>query len=136
METCIIAIDPGREKCGLAVVDRQLGVREKKIIATHDLETAVKQLTENYATYTIIIGDRTHSRALQKELQAVQVQGNTLTVIPVNEHRSSDEARTRYWQEHPPKGLKKLIPVTLQSPPVPIDDYVAVILAERYYTSL
>ena len=136
METCIIAIDPGREKCGLAVVDRQLGVREKKIIATHDLETAVKQLTESYATYTVIIGDRTHSRALQKELQAVQVQGNTLTVIPVNEHRSSDEARTRYWQDHPPKGLKKLIPVTLQAPPVPIDDYVAVILAERYYTSL
>lgn len=136
METCIIAIDPGREKCGLAVVDRHQGVREKKIIATQDLETAVKQLTESYATYTVIIGDRTHSRALRKELQAVQVQGNTLTVIPVNEHRSSDEARTRYWQEHPPKGLKKLIPVTLQSPPVPIDDYVAVILAERYYTSL
>ena len=136
METCIIAIDPGREKCGLAVVDRHQGVREKKIIATQDLETAVKQLTESYATYTVIIGDRTHSRALRKELQAVQVQGNTLTVIPVNEHRSSDEARTRYWQEHPPKGLKKFIPVTLQSPPVPIDDYVAVILAERYYTSL
>ena len=136
METCIIAIDPGREKCGLAVVDRHQGVREKKIIATQDLETAVKQLTESYATYTVIIGDRTHSRALRKELQAVQVQGNTLTVIPVNEHRSSDEARTRYWQEHPPKGLKKFIPVTLQSPPVPIDDFVAVILAERYYTSL
>ena len=38
-----------------------------------------------------------------------------------------------YWREHPPRGLMRLIPVTMQVPPVPVDDYVAVILAERYF---
>ncbi|HKM17981.1 MAG TPA: pre-16S rRNA-processing nuclease YqgF, partial [Limnochordia bacterium] len=33
---------------------------------------------------------------------------------------------------HPPRGWRRLLPVSLQTPPVPIDDYVAVILAQRY----
>lgn len=136
MSERIIAIDPGREKCGLAVVDDELKVLEKEVVSTADLLIKVSEKVKRYQIHTIIIGDRTHSRTLQKELQKIADEGQTLTIIPVNEHRSSDEARTRYWQDHPPQGFKKLIPITLQTPPVPIDDYVAVILAERYFSSL
>ena len=34
--------------------------------------------------------------------------------------------------EHRPKGIARLIPKGMRTPPEPIDDYAAVILAERY----
>jgi hypothetical protein len=37
-----------------------------------------------------------------------------------------------YWQENPPKGLKKLIPLGMLVPPVPLDAYAAVILVRRF----
>jgi hypothetical protein len=50
----------------------------------------------------------------------------------VNEKHSSERARLRYFKETPPRGIWRLIPITLQVPPVPIDDYAAVIVAEDY----
>ena len=71
MSERIIAIDPGREKCGLAVVDDELKVLEKEVVSTADLLIKVSEKVKNYQIHTIIIGDRTHSRILQKELQEI-----------------------------------------------------------------
>ena len=50
----------------------------------------------------------------------------------VDEYNTTQLAKGEYWKANPPRGLKKLIPITMQVPPVPVDDYVAVILARRY----
>jgi len=134
-ENIVVAIDPGREKCGVAVVHKEQGALFKTIIATADLVSAVTGLVTTYKTATLVIGDRTTSLIAQAELANVWADGQKVTIIPVNEHRSTDEARKRYWREHPPRGLKRLIPTTMQVPPCPVDDYVAVILAERYFES-
>ena len=50
----------------------------------------------------------------------------------VNEKHSTERARLRYLKENPPGGLWKLLPITLQVPKEPYDDYAAIILAEDY----
>lgn len=136
MPELVIAVDPGREKCGIAVVHQETGVVYKNVVAAGTIVQAVQQLAELHAINTVIIGDRTGSKATRVALERITVNGKSLIVISTDEHRSSEEARRRYWQENPPGGLKRLIPTTMQSPPGPIDDYVAVILAERYFATL
>lgn len=131
----VVAIDPGREKCGLAVVHKEQGIICKTIIATPGLAAATVNLAATYKLTTVVIGSSTTSVAARGELDAVHVNGHKLTLIPINEYRSTDEARKRYWRDNPPQGLKRLIPTTLQVPPVPVDDYAAVILAERYFAN-
>ena len=133
MNETIIAIDPGREKCGIAVVHRQNGVLTQKVINTIELNTVVQQLITDYHTSTVVIGDGTSSHEAKQSLEQIKIAGQPLVVIFVDEHHSTDQARIRYWSENPPRGLMRLIPVTMQVPPKPVDDYVAVILAERYF---
>jgi hypothetical protein len=50
----------------------------------------------------------------------------------VNERDSTLEARDLYWKEVPPRGWRRLVPLSLQVPPEPIDDFAAVVLARRH----
>lgn len=132
----VLSVDPGREKCGIAIVHKQEGIIYKVIVATAELAATVESLATTYNLTTIIIGNSTTSRTAQNDLRAISVKGQKITLVPVNEYRSTDQARKRYWLDNPPKGLRRLIPTTLQVPPVPVDDYAAVILAERYFAGL
>ena len=133
MDEMIIAVDPGREKCGIAVVHRQSGVLMQEVIVTARLTVVVQELLAEYKGSMILIGDGTSSREAKEKLTQLGTEGEFVKVIFIDERHSTDQARERYWREHPPKGWKKLIPVTMQVPPKPVDDYVAVILAERYF---
>jgi RNase H-fold protein (predicted Holliday junction resolvase) len=55
-----------------------------------------------------------------------------MPIVLVDERYSTLEARDRYWQMYPPKGIERLIPQGLRQPPRPIDDIVAILLIERY----
>lgn len=129
----VISIDPGREKCGVALVGPTQGVKLQKVVPTDELVSVVEEIATANNVFTIVIGDRTSHLSAINKLNTLLVNGKALTITPIDEHRSSDEARGRYWCDHPPKGLAKLIPLGLQVPPIPVDDYVAVILAERYF---
>ncbi len=133
MEEIVIAVDPGREKCGVAVVHKEKRVLHQAVIETVKMADSVAQLASVHNVSTIIIGNRTSSREARQTLEKISLAGAPLRVIPVDEHRTTDAARQRYWRENPPHGLKRLIPTTMQVPPVPVDDYAAVILAERYF---
>jgi len=133
MNQIIIAVDPGREKCGIAAVHKQKGVLFQKVINTIELNSFVQQLIAEYHTSIVVIGDRTSSREAKHNLEKIKIAHEPLVVTLVDEHHSTDQGRCRYWRENPPHGLMRLIPVTMQVPPRPIDDYVAVILAERYF---
>ena len=133
MEQIIIAVDPGKEKCGIAVVHKEQGVLLQQVIPTRDLNPIVEQLLVKYQSSQVVIGDRTSSQEAKEKLEQLSIAGERLQVIFIDEHRSTDQARERYWQENPPRGMKRFIPTTMQVPPRPVDDYVAVILAERYF---
>lgn len=133
MDDAVIAVDPGREKCGLAVVSRTGEVLFKAVVATGRLPATVAELAVRYIVSTVAIGNRTGSRAAAAALADAGTADKPLTIRMVDEHRSTDQARARYWRDNPPRGLARLVPVTLRVPPAPVDDYVAVILAERYF---
>lgn len=133
MAEVVIAVDPGRDKCGVAVVARAGKVLHKSVVAAGRLAETVRELAVGYGISTVVVGDRTGRREAMAALTALAPDGRALDVRAVDEHRSTDEARARYWRDNPPRGLGRLVPVTLRVPPVPVDDYVAVILAERFY---
>lgn len=135
MESTIIAIDPGREKCGVAVVRSPNRVLLKEVVSTPELTSFVQRLISEFKTTQIVLGDRTSSQAAQKKLNALLVNGKDPDIALVDEHKSTDAARKRYWEENPPAGFRRLIPTSMQVPPGPVDDYVAVILAERYFSA-
>lgn len=132
MSQYIIAIDPGREKCGLAVVESNEDAVLQRVVETTELVSCVRQLAEQYATLTVILGDGTAHKQAETELRGVQVGDKLLNVELIDEKHSTEEARHLYWKYNPPKGMKRLIPVSMQVPPEPVDGYVAIILAHRY----
>lgn len=122
----VLAIDPGRDKCGLAVV--QPGrVLHREVVARDRLAWRVAELVGEYAAHVIVIGDATGSQGVLREVSRL---GRPVEMVP--EQGTSLEARRRYFREHPPRGLARLVPEGLRVPPRPVDDYVAVILAERF----
>jgi RNase H-fold protein (predicted Holliday junction resolvase) len=125
----ILAIDPGRDKCGIAVVNRDGVALAQEVVPTSALAQRAAELAARYDIRVIVMGDRTGADAATEALAAVLPEIETAAV---NEHRSTEEARRLYFRDHPPRGWRRLIPVTMQTPLRPYDDYVAVILARRY----
>ena len=59
-----------------------------------------------------------------------------MPVHEIGEAHSTEEARRLYWKIHPPQGLRRLLPLGLQVPPVPLDGYAAVVQVRRYLAAL
>lgn len=132
MSQYIIAVDPGREKCGIAVVRSSEDAVLQQVVETSELVSCVRKLAEQYDTLTVVLGDGTAHQQAEKELTNVRAADKLLNIELVDEKHSTEEARHLYWKYNPPKGLKRLIPVSMQVPPEPVDGYVAIILAHRY----
>jgi RNase H-fold protein (predicted Holliday junction resolvase) len=125
----VLAVDPGSKKCGIAVVKDDLEVLEKMIVSSEAVCDTVGALCEKYPVTVIVIGNRTKSGVVKNSLA-----GLGIPVALVDEDRSSIEGRYHYLRENT-RGLAKLFPIGLRIPKKPFDDYVAVILAERYLKS-
>lgn len=129
----ILGLDPGREKCGLAVVGIDRSLHYHEVVPVASVAATIQTLRDSYPVSNIVIGDQTASKYWKAQLESLP---NAPRVIPVDERYSSLEARDRYWQMYPPKGFSKLIPQSLRSIPRPIDDIVAILLIERYLKRL
>ena len=123
-----MAVDPGRDKCGMAVLDGQGEVLWRQVIETSALEEIARARAEEFLPACLILGNGTTSKAAEGRLKSALPK---MTVKVVDEYRTTDEARKLYWQVNPPRGWRKFLPVTMQVPPEPVDDLVAVILARR-----
>ena len=126
-----MAIDPGRCKCGVAVVagGTEIEVLHRAVVQAEAVREAMADLSARYAPEVILIGNGTTAAGVAKAAQELG-----LRVELVDERLTSMEARRRYFAENPPRGLRRLIPTSLQTPPQSCDDYAAVILAQRYLT--
>lgn len=124
----VIAIDPGTDKCGLAVLGADRQVLYQAVVPLAELAESVVRLREGFEVSHLGIGDRTGAKQVEEILTEVCPD---LRLCRVPEDMTSLMARRRYWIDYPPRGLQRLIPLSLRIPPRPIDDYAAVILAER-----
>jgi RNase H-fold protein (predicted Holliday junction resolvase) len=122
----VLAVDPGREKCGLAVV--QPGrVLHREVLPRNQLVARAAELVGRFGVEEVVVGDATGSQQVLRELSRL---GRPVRLV--SEAGTTLEARRRYFQDHPPRGLARLLPEGLRVPPRPYDDYVAVLLAERF----
>ncbi|BAY60300.1 resolvase domain-containing protein [Calothrix brevissima NIES-22] len=133
-EAVILGFDPGRDKCGLAIIgiDRQLHYHE--VVAANKAIATIENLRQRFAVSLMVMGDQTTAKQWKKRLN--QELAEPLNIALVDERYSTLEARDRYWQMYPPKGLTKLLPQGMRQPPRPIDDIVAILLIERYLNRL
>lgn len=125
----ILAVDPGKEKCGIAVLDKSGNVLERKILPKESLTSSLPLYAAKHRISTFVIGQSSFGKEVEKDLLKSEIRAN---IIFVSEKYSTLEARRRYWKENRPKGFLKLVPTSMRIPPVPVDDYAAVILGERY----
>ena len=129
----LLAIDPGRAKCGLAVVSGPQPSQslERAVVETERLTLAVADILRRRPEITtILLGDGTNSATLRRAL------AETFPHLPlqiVNEYNTSVRARQRFLAENAAPGWRRLLPRGLRSPELPYDDYAALILAEDYF---
>jgi RNase H-fold protein (predicted Holliday junction resolvase) len=128
----ILGLDPGRDKCGVAVMNSQQEAICHQVIDAVKAIAIIQQLVQKYAINLIVMGDGTTSQTWQQQIESNLL---TVAVTTINETNSTLEARDRYWMMYPPTGLQRLIPQSLRTPPRPVDDIVAIILLERYLRS-
>lgn len=130
----VIAIDPGTDKCGVAVVDRERGCLHRSVESAAAIADVLHVLAARHPGARLVIGDGTGSRSFAQRLREAGVLDKLGEPIFVDEHRSSEEAR-RLYLERNRKGWRKWIPLGLQTPREPIDDYVAEVLAHRCFAA-
>ncbi|MBD6615142.1 pre-16S rRNA-processing nuclease YqgF [Komarekiella sp. 'clone 1'] len=130
----ILGFDPGRDKCGLAVMglDRQLHYHQ--VVLAKEAIATIETLRQKFPISLMVMGDQTTAKQWKQRIY--QELAEPLNIILVDERYTTLEARDRYWQMYPPKGLTKLLPQSMRQPPRPIDDIVAILLIERYLNRL
>lgn len=128
----VIAVDPGRHKCGVAVLDLQGQVRERQVLPTERLGQYLEELAARWRVVRLVLGDGTGAQAIEQELIALGLAERLGGVVRVDEHLSSVEGRRLYWRHRPPRGWRRLLPTSLQTPPEPFDHFVAEVLARRF----
>ena len=129
MTKLYLGIDPGRSKTGLALVDGAGEIVKLHIAESQNIDNEIVEFIKNSCPVQIVLGNGTNSRNIGEAVKRVLPD---VVVAVVEESHSTEEARALYWQENPPKGLKKLIPLGMLVPSVPLDAYAAVILVRRF----
>ena len=123
----ILGIDPGTRKCGYALVTAPgTPPLELGIAPTERLGDTLHDLAARHAIRAIALGGGTHAAVVRATLESL-----ALPIHIVDERETTLLARRRYFQAHPPRGWRRLIPRGMLLPPRPIYDYAAVLIAER-----
>ncbi|MEG1798985.1 MAG: endonuclease [Synergistaceae bacterium] len=130
-------IDPGRFKIGFAaekdgallfsaIIPKSEEEKLAQAIISCKWELLSPWLKEGSITAilgkrakTVIIGDGTSSEEIEKLL------GGKVPTQTADEYGTTLEGRKLYWYLHPPKGLWKIIPTSLRTPPRDVDDLAA-----------
>lgn len=127
-----LAIDPGREKCGIAVLSEDGAVVERRRCETTVLAETVAALLTDYPLCSCLFGNGTGGKTIEKKLREVLHKSDNCAMITVDETSTTEIARALYWQANPPHGWRKFLPISMLVPPEPIDDWAAVALARRW----
>jgi RNase H-fold protein (predicted Holliday junction resolvase) len=127
----VLGIDPGREKCGVAVCARGR-ILARAIVPPAEVPALVTRWTAEYGIETVVVGGGTGSNAIVAVLAQPSAPDQRPVVAVEDERATTLAARHRYFKDHPPRGWRRLLPLSLQVPSEPYDDYAAAVIAERY----
>jgi hypothetical protein len=127
-EPPVLAVDPGRDKCGVAVL-AQDQVYLRALVPRPEIALTCRYLLGQFPEVQVIVGDQTTGREVSEEIRAACP---GVSVQLVSEAYTTLEAQRLYWQDHPPGCWLRWLPAGLRLPPRPVDDYAALALARRY----
>lgn len=128
MSRAVLGIDPGTRKVGFALIeDAQSPAIARGIEPVDTLIERLRPLLELHPIRAVALGSGTNAAAIARLLETL---GAPVRVI--DETDTTYRARALYFREHPPRGWRRLVPLGLQLPPGPIDDYAAMLIARRY----
>ena len=124
----VIAIDPGKSKCGLVLAE----ISEKKvykaiILKSELLESYVRNLITTDDISQIIIGNGTPSREIREKLHFFEKE-----IITFEEKNTTYRAKARYFELFPISGLKFLMPREVFILNKNLDAISALIILEDY----
>ena len=139
-ENIILALDPGRDKTGFALVDMQGSLLASGIFSSSErdnffrnmnfsewlIEGSSKNIADSQIKF-IALGDGTGSKEFHDYVKTV----TSYEIIIVNERNTTLEARGLYWKLHRPGLLMRLIPESLRVPARILDDLAAWAIALR-----
>ena len=129
----ILAIDPGSDKTGMAVLYEEGRLQWKGIVPSPDVEKEAAAALRQYHVSAVVMGNGTRHREMKARLEKVLAErGSSLTVTLVDEKYTTEMGKARYWEDHKPKGWMRLLPKGMRTIPVPVDDYVAWIIGQIY----
>jgi len=135
-----LGIDPGRDKTGVALVEETGRILAVQVMRTRNFSDALLQFLYDRLQVSntwglrkilkaVVLGNGTGS---EEHKQWVEKALPGYPVYIVDEKYSTEEARALYWKLYPPHGLRRLIPLGLQTPPEPLDGYAAVVQVYRF----
>ena len=124
----VIAIDPGKSKCGIVFAE----ISEKKvykavILKSELLENYVRNLITAEDISQIIIGNGTTSKEIIEKLYFFKKE-----IITFEEKNTTYRAKTRYFELFPIRGLKFLMPREVFILNKNLDAISALIILEDY----
>lgn len=124
-----MGIDPGRSKCGIAIMTEKGEVVEKEIAETSNLSRKIEEILSRFSISKCILGNGTYA---DKVFNILQLLLDEEKIIFIEEADSTYIAEQRYLKENPPLGLNFLNKIIKFKPKKPLDDYTAVVLVEKY----
>ena len=124
----LIAIDPGKSKCGLVLAElSEKKVYEAIIIKSEVLEDYVRNLNNVEDISKIIIGNGTTSKDIRAKLNFFKKE-----IITFEEKNTTFRAKSRYFELFPIRGLKFLVPREVFILNKNLDALSALIILEDY----
>ncbi len=127
----LIAVDPGRGKCGVAAMKSDGTVMEKCMCAADAVaETAAGVAARTGGVDRVVVGSGTGSAAVAEQLRNSPGLPDRIELAP--EQNTTLEARAIYEREHPAAWPLRIIPRWLFAPPRDLDAYAAVAIGLRY----
>lgn len=126
----ILAVDPGTRKVGYAVLAGDGTVLAQGIAPNEGLAARFAGLVAEHLPAAVALGQGTNVRPVRLALERLG-----LPIALVDERETTLRARELFFEDHPPRGWRRLIPRSLQLPPRPIDDYAAILIGRRFLDS-
>jgi RNase H-fold protein (predicted Holliday junction resolvase) len=96
-------------------------------VPTGELRERVRTILPVHGVAAIALGSGTNASEVRALIGEIG-----LPIALVDERETTLRARARYFAAHPPTGWRRLVPLGMLLPPRPIDDFAAVLIAERY----
>ena len=128
----LLAVDPGSDKIGIAVLTRDGKIIEKSVVPRTEFTQAVSEIITRHKPDAFAVGDSTFSKFAYDALSVVVKK----EVLKVPEHGSTLEARDLAWKENRPGGLYRILPRIFWPTPPGLDAWAAVVIGRRALAEL